>query len=83
MLSYKAEQYAYLYLMEYVATLLEERDVRKCIPEILTVIPTELAEYYYYASGNHFCPSIILEYKDICLQGSKAVLKAAQRLGLI
>ena len=47
MLSYKAEQCTYPYLMEYVATLSEERNVRKCIPEILAQFPAEVAEYYY------------------------------------
>ena len=46
MLSYKADLCEFPYLAEYVATLTEEREVRKCIPEILAAIPTELAEYY-------------------------------------
>ena len=37
----------------------------------------------YYATGNHFCPGIIMEYKDICRQGPEAILAAAQNLGMI
>lgn len=46
MLSYKADLCEFPHLAEYVATLTEEREVRKCTPEILAAIPTELAEYY-------------------------------------
>ena len=46
MLSYKAEFCEFPYLMEYVATLPEEREIRKCILQILSVLPEELAEYY-------------------------------------
>jgi hypothetical protein len=37
----------------------------------------------YYATGNHYCPGIIMEYKDICRQGPDAILEEAHRLGLI
>lgn len=46
MLSYKADQCAFPHLVEYVATLPEEREVRKCIPQILALLPAELEEYY-------------------------------------
>jgi len=39
--------------------------------------------YDYYATGNHFCPGIIMEYKDICSQGPEAILEAAQKLGIL
>ena len=45
-LSYKQEFCEYPYLMKYVATLTDEREARKCVPEILAVLPVELAEYY-------------------------------------
>lgn len=45
-LSYKQEFCEYPYLMKYVATLPDEREARKCVPEILAVLPVELAEYY-------------------------------------
>lgn len=46
MLSYKADQCEFPHLVEYVATLPEEREVRKCIPQILALLPAELEEYY-------------------------------------
>lgn len=41
------------------------------------------ALYDYYGTGNHFCPGIIMEFKDICRQGPEAILSAAANLGLI
>ncbi len=46
MLSFKAEWCKFPHLIEFVATLQDERDVRKCIPEILALLPAEMAEYY-------------------------------------
>ena len=37
----------------------------------------------YYATGNHFCPGIIMEYKGICRRGPEAILEAARSLGMI
>ena len=37
----------------------------------------------YYATGNHFCPGIIMEYKGICHRGPEAILEAARSLGMI
>ena len=37
----------------------------------------------YYAVGNHFCPGIIMEYKEVCKQGTEAILARAQELGLL
>ena len=45
MLSYKADQCEFPHLVEYVAALPEEREVRKCIPQILALLPAELEEY--------------------------------------
>ena len=46
MLSFKAERCPFPHLIEYAATLNEDRDVRKCIPAILDSLPVEKAEYY-------------------------------------
>lgn len=46
MLSYKADQCEFPHLVEYVTALPEEREVRKCIPQILALLPAELEEYY-------------------------------------
>lgn len=41
------------------------------------------ALFDYYGSGNRCCPGIILEYQDICKQGSDAILSKAQEMGMI
>jgi DNA helicase-2/ATP-dependent DNA helicase PcrA len=41
------------------------------------------ALFDYYGSGNRYCPGIILEYQDICKQGSDAILSKAQEMGMI
>lgn len=46
MLSFKAELCQFPHLIEYVATLPEAREVRKCIPPILDSLSEEKAEYY-------------------------------------
>lgn len=46
MLSFKAERCQFLHLIEYAKTLQDERDVRKCIPKILSGLSAEMAEYY-------------------------------------
>ena len=43
---YKPETCENPYLTEYAETLTEAREVRKCIPEILSLFPTEITEYY-------------------------------------
>lgn len=43
---YKPETCENPYLVEYVATLTEERAERNCIPAILALFPEETAEYY-------------------------------------
>lgn len=47
MLSFKAEWCQFPYFVEYATTLQDERDVRKCVPTILEILPAEKAEYYY------------------------------------
>lgn len=47
MLFYKEELCEFPYLTAYVATLTEEQKVRNCIPEVLAILPAEMAEYYY------------------------------------
>ena len=41
------------------------------------------ALYEYYSVGNHYCPGIILEYKDICRRGPDAIVAKTQELGMI
>lgn len=59
----------------------EQQFEREMFQQMVDYARREL--YDYYATGNHFCPGIIMEYKDICSQGSEAIVEAAQRLGLI
>lgn len=54
---------------------------REMLRQLVAQARQELFDYY--ATGNHFCPGIIMEYKDICRQGPEAILSAAQKLGMI
>lgn len=47
------------------------------------VAQTRQELFDYYATGNHFCPGIIMEYKEICKQGPNAILTKARELGMI
>lgn len=59
----------------------EARLEREMIRQLVDHARQELFDYY--ATGNHFCPGIIMEYKDICKQGPEAILARAQELGVI
>ena len=44
---YKSETCENPYIAEYVSLLTEDHAERKSIPQILTLFPDEIAEYYY------------------------------------
>lgn len=54
---------------------------REMLRQLVAQARQELFDYY--STGNHFCPGIIMEYKDICKQGPEAILEAAHRLGMV
>ena len=47
MLYYREETCPFPGLAEYAQTVLDPRDIRLCVPNILALLPAELAEYYY------------------------------------
>lgn len=59
----------------------EERFEQEMLRQMVEHAKEEL--YDYYATGNHVCPGIIMEYKDICRRGPEAILKAARQFGMI
>ena len=53
---------------------------REMLRQLVAQARQELFDYY--ATGNHYCPGIILEYQDIRKQGPDAILVRARELGM-